>query len=882
MRIKTWISILLALAVWVGLWPQPQDVRAERAANPGGAPAQTVPGNQYGYTLSEAAWDWVTADQSTGLNTPGAFAGPFNLGFTFRYYGRAYTQVNINGDGFISFSDNTANPFYRFNTYMPKYTTPNNIIAPMWNRFKFKAGGGVRYGLGGTSPNRYFVVEWVNMVDDTYYGETVWFEVLLYENGDIKMQYFATPSVNYFTSGIEDETGWDGLQIGLVPLGQHSAFLFTYPQPAARPRVVPAYQAAYNRAGQPAVFNVEVLNAGDLGNDTFDLSASSSWLVSFFAADGVMPLSDSDSDGKPDTGPLATGASRVVVVKVGIPNGVQVGANTNVTLAATSSINTAIQGSAQLHAIVPASFAQVFTDMGDDAMYLDLVEPGQRQLIQAAPGGTNGYEGAVAAQPNGNLVYAWGQGETCFTMLDKTGATLRPPACLTDLSGEPDYTWEAYPAVASLPDGKIALFWMRQYSNYNVYPWTVLANLYLAVLNADGSLAYGPANLTNNVTPTPWNTGGRLYYKNLGLAALGADRFALAWEQESMPAANQYVNDIYIAVRLSSGAEITPTTRITYDTPSSLDNNTNPNLAGLENGRALLSWYTRGYGFEDVNYAVLNNTGALIKPITNLTPGDTPIGGYPDAVRLNGGNILVAWPLMEGLAYALLNSSYDVQGAVHILLNPLTTDYNQAVSVTGDSVGNAILTWSDFGSIGGGGVQRRPFIFYALLSGSGEVLTPPAILLSDRDSLDSSLTGFGVAPHAGSGVDVYVNSPALAAGRPGEPASLGIQAGNQGGGTATQVQLTATLGAGLTYLQAVPAPSSVNGQTLTWNLADLPGGVAQTIFLQVRLPVNVALGTLYPVAFTVSCGQEDVYTGNNTRTSQVMAALPVFLPLIRR
>jgi hypothetical protein len=840
----------------------------------------TIPGNHFSYTLTEVAQDWITGDQSTGLNQPGGFAGPLDLGFSFRFFGRAYTQAYINSDGFISFEDGAFNPYYRFYTYLPKYTSPNNIIAAMWMPLKFGGGSVVRYGVGGVAPNRYFVIEWVNMIDEQWYGDSVWFEAVLKENGDILLQYYNVPTINYYAVGIEDESGWDGLELAIIV--KNASYLLSYPDPAARPRPLPAYQSAFTQAGQSAAFPVEVLNAGDLGNDTFDLTAISGWPVAFFESDGTTPLADSDSDGIPDTSSLAPGASRTIVAKVNIPGGLAPGANTIASLVATSSLNTSIQRTAQLHAIVPASFAQVFTDMGDNAMYLELVEPAQRNRIKAAPDGTDGYESAVAAKPNGDLVYAWGQGEICYTMLDKTGTSLRPPGCLTDLSSEPDYTWESLPALATTPDGKIIVFWMRQYFNYYVSPFTVVANLYFAVLNADGSLAYGPANLTGNTTPTPWNGGGRLFYRGLSLASVGGDRFALAWEQETMPTGSEYVNDIYIAVRSTSGAEIAPPTLLTADTPSSLDGNNDPNLTSLDGGRALLSWYTHGYGYKDTYYAVLDNAGGMVKTTTNLTAGEALEGGYPDAVQITNGKILVAWPLMDGVGYALLNNNYNLDGQVYTMTNPYTTDVNEAVSVTADGAGRGILTWSDHGSSGANGVQRRPFIYYALVDGAGGILTPPAILSDDHDSLDSSLIGYGVAPYTGSAIDVYVQAPSLVGGKPGESTALPIQVGNQGGSAASQVQLTANLDEALTFLSATPAPTSVNGQILTWDLPDLPDGAVQSVLLRVRLPDDAVLGTQYPVGLSVSCSEDDSFTGNNTQTSQVMAAVPVYLPLVRR
>lgn len=842
--------------------------------------AATIPGNNFGYTMTEAGGDWVTANQETNLHTVGGFAGPFDIGFAFRFFGRSYTQLYVNGDGFISFEDSVANPFYRYNTYLPKYTTPNNLIAPMWMRLKFGSGSGVRYDVGGVAPNRYFVVEWVNMLDEQRYDTSVWFEAVLYENGNVLLRYLKLPMINYFTAGIEDETGWDGMQLIVVADG--GAYLFSYPETAVLPRPVPAYQSVFTQAGQSAAFSVEVINAGFGGNDTFDLTATSGWPVSFFDANGTTPLTDSDSDGIPDTGSLAPGTSRTIVARVSAPNGAMPGANTNASLVATSSLNASIQRTAQMHAIVPASFAQVFTDLDDEAMYIELIEPGQRSVITAAPDGTDGYEPAVAATPDGSLVYAWAQGGICYTLLDKTGASLSPPSCLTDTSGEPDYTWEDNVAVAVAPNGKIGVFWLRQYFNYHVSPFTVVANLYFAVLNADGSLAYGPTNLTGNTTPTPWNEGGRLYYRGLSLAAVGEDRFALAWEKETMPSGiNKFVNDVYYAVRSASGAEITPPVLITADTQSSTDGNHRPNLASLDGERALLSWYAYDYNFKDIDYVVINNAGGIVKNTTNLTPGEIPEGGYPDAVQLTSNRILVAWPFMDGVGYALLDNNYNLYGQVQTMANPYTTDYNDAVSVTTDGAGRGIFTWSDLGSSGGGGIQRRPFIYYALVDPAGQVLTPPAILRDDRDSLDSSLIGYGVAPYAGSAADVYVQAPSMIGVLPGESTMIAMRVGNQGGGAASQVQLTASLGAGLTYLDATPAPTSINGQVLTWDLPDLPGAAVQSILLQVRLPDGAALGTLYPVGLSLSCAEDESVVGNNIQTIQVMASKLIFLPLVR-
>lgn len=842
------------------------------------APHDPIIGDHFGYVMEEIPQDWINANQSTNLLQPGGFAGPYNLGFTFRYYGLAYSQIYVNSDGFISLSEGTANPFYRFFSPLPKYTTPNNIIAPMWMPLKFSPGGSIHYDTGGSAPDRYFVVEWINMNDEQWYGGKVWFELVLHENGDIDFQYYLIPTINYFTAGFEDETGWEGLQLNTVVA--QASYRFHYPEPAPRLRLTPVYQSALTRAGQPAVFTVTVLNAGDQGADTFNLSVAAGWPAAFFAADGVTPLSDTTADGIPDSGALAMGAGRTVVVKLTPPAGQPVGANVAASLVAASTLTPGVTRNCTLHGVIPAPFAQVFTDMGTEAMYAELIEPGQRTLVSAAPAGTDGSEAALAATPDQNLVYAWVEGGTCFTILDKHGATLTPRTCLTDLSGAPSYTWEAYPAVNVAPDGKIGLLWLRQYFNYYVSPFTVTANLFFAVLNPTGSLAYGPVNLTNNTTPTPWNGGGRLYYKNVSLSALGASRFALAWEQETMPSGSQYLNDIYYSVRTTAGAEVTPATRLTNDTPTSLDGYLMPSLTALTGDRALLTWYHNQAS--DTYVAVLDSSGGLVQAATNLTPGENVLGGYADAVQLTGGQILVAWTRYASIGYALLNSNYTPLGTVQTVDNPFSLDFNLAMSVTADAGGHAILTWTDAGGSGANGIERRPFIYYALVDSSGAVLTSPVVLRTDRDSLDSSLTGFRIAPYQGSAVDVYVAAPSKTGNQPGLTAVLPVEVGNAGGGTASSVSLVASLDPALSFRAADPPPSSVNGQTLTWNLSDLPGGTAHGIVIQVGVPGGAVYGSAYPVTFNATCAEEDASPGNNSSASQVLAARRLYLPSARR
>ena len=85
-------------------------------------------------------------------------------------------------------------------------------------------------------------------------------------------------------------------------------------------------------AGGSVKFLQTVFNTGN-GSDTVNLSAPSGTssfpagtAFTFFAADGVSPLLDTNGDGIPDTGPLAAGASVNIVVQAIVPSSATVGA----------------------------------------------------------------------------------------------------------------------------------------------------------------------------------------------------------------------------------------------------------------------------------------------------------------------------------------------------------------------------------------------------------------------------------------------------------------------------------------------------------------------------------------------------------------------------
>ncbi|MDD2528263.1 MAG: choice-of-anchor J domain-containing protein [Lentimicrobiaceae bacterium] len=158
-------------------------------------------------------YDWIEIS-NTGMSVVtygvNAFAGddnfsePMPLGFDFPFYGinRTYFHADINGELLLA-----ENIWYKpfpgskwnndgniFNYYapIPGYTEMPALIAVFWDDlFAEENTGDIYYQMFGSAPERYGVIQWNNLRFSAGNGgsQTLCFEVILHENGDIIMQY---------------------------------------------------------------------------------------------------------------------------------------------------------------------------------------------------------------------------------------------------------------------------------------------------------------------------------------------------------------------------------------------------------------------------------------------------------------------------------------------------------------------------------------------------------------------------------------------------------------------------------------------------------------------------------------------------------------------
>ena len=702
-----------------GHWFMPASSRPDVAA--ASAPQDSGGPDDFGYTWND--WEplnWINASggTNTGISSSTVSAGPIDIGFPFKFYENTQSQLYISRFGFLAFnSDNLGNS----QSQVPSPEKPDEVIAPHWVP-TYETPNYVRYLRGGTAPNRWFMVEWNRVRSDCCDddAEEYTFEAILHESGDIVFQY-ATMTTNggYYcqASGIEDSTGLDGLSTSPYcdEIAPNHAVRITRPAPAARVSLNPRTQGAFGAADADVQFNQTVRNTGEFGTDTYDFTVNSSWPTTLFQADGSTLLTDTDGDGAVDTGPLAQGSSKTIVVKTTLPASALVGASNEAQISATSSRNPSKMKTARLQTGVPTQFAQTYSQAG--VPKVGFYRPDQQATRQTTD--PYGYSPAVATAPDGKVVQVWYQGrsignnryvnELYYAVLDNRGNVIRPATRLTDLGSASTSAYDYNPSVAVAPDGRVGITWYRYLWNSSNSTWNY--NIYFMALDGSGAIVKTATNLTNNGS---WGSGSgknvpRFYYPTI--AATADSRFGLAWTRNMYNGSSMSTTTWY-AVRRGDGGQVKATTQFSSGTTRSWY----PNLTPLADGTLFL---TEGTSDDELGYARIDSSGNIVTGLTTL-PVSYP--QYPDAVQLPNGNIVLAWTDWN-VGYAVLNAGLGIVKDVTWLPNisPMG-DYYISVTRSGN---RAVLTWGD------GCCDYQPNLYYALLDGEGNVLTWPMIFFSD-------------------------------------------------------------------------------------------------------------------------------------------------------
>ncbi len=164
------------------------------------------------YDIVPAPYSW---NEATGLAPLGladnGVTQPLRLPFVFRYYEQNYGTVYVGANGIIGFA--AAGLDTTDNAALPSATLPNGIICPYWDNLNPAAGGNIYAGSIGESPNRKFVVSWVNVPRNSTTVALTFQAVLEEGSSEIVFQYQDTQpttsrgGAKRATVGIEDVGG---------------------------------------------------------------------------------------------------------------------------------------------------------------------------------------------------------------------------------------------------------------------------------------------------------------------------------------------------------------------------------------------------------------------------------------------------------------------------------------------------------------------------------------------------------------------------------------------------------------------------------------------------------------------------------------------------
>ncbi|GAA5042034.1 hypothetical protein GCM10011506_44190 [Marivirga lumbricoides] len=175
----------------------------------------------FGYTWIDnnsggPAYDYIDITSMGELaNVGGDGDETVALPFSFNFFGEDEDSVTIGANGFLTFAPLTGSNFS--NQQIPNTANPNLFIAPFWDDIEPQNGGGVYYY--GTE--EYFIVQYDRVPGFGFpplipIPNPVSFQVILYPDGSIKMQYEDVENSTMTTSstvGIEGPQGLSGLQV---------------------------------------------------------------------------------------------------------------------------------------------------------------------------------------------------------------------------------------------------------------------------------------------------------------------------------------------------------------------------------------------------------------------------------------------------------------------------------------------------------------------------------------------------------------------------------------------------------------------------------------------------------------------------------------------
>jgi len=683
--------------------------------------AESLSSNHFGYILDESldfnASKIDIRDSGTQIgfsHLDESVSASIALGFPFKYYGGTYSEIYVSVNGFLSVGELPPSSFE--NLRFPSQANPNNLIGVFWDDLTLNTNQGqVYYQTGGTAPHRYLVVQWVNLAQVWESSTDLTFEAVLFENGNIHLNYFTmVGDLTKASVGIEDGDGIDGIEYLYNEPGLSSSFSvgFVYPPDGPRLKAMPVFQSKF-LINEVADYPIRILNTGTVA-DTYNLThtteGTGDWGVRYFDETGA-ELIDTNADTVIDTGVIDASASKQIRVRITAPYGAAVGDYSLVNTVAESTVDPSKKFTFKAQAAVPVSFVQAYNeDSTGNVLFTttDYQESEQtaEESITSLP--------ALARISDYKYLLAWDRGFASYTNIEYAILSSLTRAKVAEFVLFDNSSISAgqlrndhSPAVAIAPDGTIGLVFIRD--NYDGVQWS--SAIHLVLLNQNGSIQ-SDHQITGPLT-------GSSYYDSPTITATRDNHFVLAWVKDT---ASGDVRDLELAVVSSGGTEVKTPSQITS---SQLDNFRfyEPVVIGLtqrgdEDAVLVYTLFDNNTQTYLLQYSYLSGNGDYA--VSQVTMGGVN-GRNPDVVEMDSGNIVIAWTNENSsqISFSVLPYEPDPGFSVD-MITPIgrAMDY---VSISLVASGYGVLTWGD---------REESNLFYALIDGEGNIHTPPMVFHS--------------------------------------------------------------------------------------------------------------------------------------------------------
>ena len=183
-----------------------------------------------------------------------------------------------------------------------------------------------------------------------------------------------------------------------------------------------------------------------------------------------------------------------------------------------------------------------------------------------------------------------------------------------------------------------------------------------------------------------------------GIAMLSNGKFVQVWENSYRNNSNTWVGELHFQITDNQGHIIVPEkTLVDHSSATSYINDSSPSLATMPNGRFVIAW-TRFANDVSIYYAVLDNTGHIVRGATRISPADGAYHDWVSVAATHDNRAIIAWQrYANGIAdiyYGVIDSNGNInRSAIDLTHN--TGDYDDYYpNVVTLSSNRIFLSWA--------------------------------------------------------------------------------------------------------------------------------------------------------------------------------------------